>query len=123
MQDVDTPESREEEVKRYQVMMGMQPRIDSRLTYQYSRKMRPDFRSPREVANELVSTNFIYENTIYGEVIESFLRKVAKRIKTEDPSTSWTDVWKIVPFYGSIALKLMLVSACLIRIPDHPKEF
>lgn len=72
--------------------------------------------SPAEVARELMATEFIYQTTLYGETIETFMRAVADRLRTTH-ALSWTATWNIVRFYGPIALKLLLLSSTCQRIP------
>ena len=71
-----------------------------------------------QVARELVCTDFIYKQTLYGEVIEEFLRAVATRLRRRH-RLSWTATWTIVRFYGPTALKLMCLSGCGLRMPER----
>ena len=98
----------------------MEPRNDSRLTQLFvagELSMEAD-----QVARELMCTDFVYKNTLYGEVIEDFLREVASMLRTRYPGLSWTSTWTIVRFYGPTALKLMSLSAAGLRMPEHLPE-
>lgn len=103
------------EVHAWQRYYNMEPRNDSRLTKLYANG--EISMSAAEVARELLATDFIYSNTLYGEVIEEFMRAVAKRIRAEY-RLSWSSTWKIVSFYGPIALKLMCLGSAGVRVPE-----
>ena len=109
--------ARIENVHAWQLRYGMQPRSDSRLTRLFAECRTP--LSAPEVARELVATDFIYKETLYGELIEEFLRCVAERLR-ETYRLSWTATWNIVSFYGPLALKLLCVSTSGVRIPTRP---
>ena len=111
-------ESRRALLHAWQRYYGMEPRNDSHLTQQFVRGMLP---VPADrVARELVATDFVFKHTLYGEVIEVFLRKVAQRLRRRVRPLSWKATWEIVRFYGPIALRLMCVSSAGVRIPDLP---
>ena len=113
MQDLTTPEGRRRAVQEWQRYYGMEPRNDSKLTDMFAEGHLPW--SPDAVARELFSTNFIYQETVYGEVIEDFMRAVASRIRREN-GTSWKHTWDITRFYAPIALKLLCMErARLLR--------
>ena len=106
-------------VQEWQRFYGMNPREDSRLTKLYaegSLNMRAD-----EVARELVATHFIFQHTLYGELIEEFMRLVACRLRTEY-ELQWSSTWEITRCYAPIALKLMCVESAGIRIPPCLNE-
>ena len=106
------------EVQQWQLFYGMVPRTDSRLTDLYARKqsrLRAD-----EVARELFATDYIYRESLYGEVIEEYMRCVAGLVRKSYPEVSWTKTWEIVRFFGPPALKLSLCKTCDLRIPDLP---
>lgn len=113
-----TYEERVREVREWQAVYGMVPREDSVLTDRYAR--REVGMTAREVAAELAATDFVYKNTLYGEVIEAFMRGVAARLREEHPSLSWKATWNVVKFYGPPSLKLMCVEAAGVRIPPCP---
>lgn len=102
-------------VCRWQTAYGMAPRADSALTRLYARGD-IDWTAD-EVARELVATDFVYSHTLYGEVIEDFMRAVCARLRREH-KLSWTAAWRIVRFYAPLALKCMCVDACGVRIPE-----
>ena len=104
------------EVHHYQRALNMEPRCDSTLTEMYARG--EVYMSAVEVARELMATDFIYKNTLYGEVIEDFMRDVADRLRYIHSPLSWSSTWTIVRAYAPIALKLMLLSGSGLRIPN-----
>ena len=112
----ETAEARAEAVRAWQRYYGMEPRDDSRLTTMYA--LGEVDGAPDAVARELVATDFIYQHTPYGELIEDFLRAVAARLRAEH-ALSWKATWQVVRFYGPIALRLMCLDRCGLRIPDH----
>lgn len=109
-------DERADEVRAWQLRYGMTPRQDSKLTDLYARGELP--LAADEVARELVATDYVFQNTLYGDVIEDFMREVAQRLRACHPGLSWNATWKIVRAYAPNALKLMCVSSAGIRIPD-----
>lgn len=98
--------------------LNMSPRNDSRLTHMYAARELDERIDAAQVARELLATEFIYRTTLYGEVIEAFMRRVAEYVRaTYD--LAWKDTWVIVKFYAPIALKLMMLSATRQHIPDR----
>jgi len=108
---------RRQEVHNAQKMLNMTPRPDSRLTELYAHQQLPSYMSASVVARELLATDFIYSQTLYGNVIESYMRSVANMVK-ETYGISWKATWDVTRFYAPIALKLMCVSSSGIRIPE-----
>jgi hypothetical protein len=108
---------RRQEVHDAQRSLNMTPRADSRLTELYAQNHLPAYMTADVVARELLATDFIYAETLYGEVIESYMRSVAHMVR-ESYGISWSATWNLVRFYAPIALKLMCVSASGIRIPE-----
>lgn len=105
------PNSFEERVSlvhQWQRYYRMEPRSDSKLTQLFASGQVNMF--PDQVARELMATDFIYKYTMYGELIEEFMRKVAHRLK-EQYDLTWTATWGIVRFYAPVALKLI----CLLQ--------
>jgi len=93
---------------------NMEPRSDSRLTERF---VAGEIDWPVDaVARELVATEFLYRETLYGELLEDFMRGVAERLRREH-GLSWTATWNIVRFYAPTALKLMCLDASGLRIP------
>ena len=112
-------ESREGRLKllhEWQRHYNMEPRSDSRLTELYLNGQCP--LAVPQVARELMCTDFIYRYTLYGEVIQEFMREVAARLKRKH-RLSWSSTWTIVRFYAPIALKLICLSTSMQRIPDR----
>lgn len=107
-------------VQAWQRHYNMEPRSDSRLTQMFADgaiALHAD-----EVARELMATDFIYKHTLYEQLIEEFMRKIAAYVH-KTYRISWTATWNIVRFYGPIAIKLI----CLLnsgrqipaRMPDE----
>lgn len=103
-----------EDVETWQRAYGMEPRGDSRLTEKF---VRGEVAWPAdEVARELVCTDYLYQTTLYGELLEEYLRLVAARVNAM--GVPWKATWKIVTFYGPLSLKCMCLDACGVRFPD-----
>lgn len=99
----------------WQKFYNMSPRDDSRLTQRF---VSGELMWPVDVvARELMATDFIYKNTLYGEVIEDYMRRMAVRLRSQHVLT-WTDTWNIVRFYGPLSLKLLMLLECNVRIPE-----
>ena len=93
-----------------QVALGMAPRSDSRLTLQYAtRSCDPEYATARCVAEELVLVDFFHQSTLYPEIIEAVMRKVAHALKQEFPVVPWGSVWSSVRFYVPTILKLFCI--------------
>ena len=107
---------RKGEVRAAQRCLNMPPRTDSRLTELYARGELPEHMTAEVVARELMCTDFIYRQTLYGELIEDYMRHVA-RLLHERYHISWSSTWEVTRLYAPIALKLMCVSASGLRIP------
>ena len=105
------------QVQAWQRFYNMEPRSDSRLTQLFADNWLPGA-APDQIARELMATDFLYKHTLYGEVIEDFLRRVAARLRTRHRPLSWTATWTIVRYYGPIALKLLCLSYGQVRIPE-----
>ena len=90
-------------IHREQRELGMEPRNDSQLTFKYAIKEIDD--APREIANELMVVDRIYNDTEYSAIIEDVLREIAHHIKRKY-NLSWSDTWELVRFYGPTMLKL-----------------
>ena len=116
--EYEIPNSYDERVKLihdWQRFYRMEPRNDSKLTELFASgnlNMSPD-----QVARELMATDFIYKYTLYGELIEEFMRKVADRLKRQYNLT-WTATWQIVRFYAPMGLKLICLICTKRDIPQ-----
>tara|TARA_B110001450_G_scaffold124577_1_gene117255 strand:+ start:290 stop:658 length:369 start_codon:yes stop_codon:yes gene_type:complete len=108
--------ARREEVHQWQRHYNMEPRSDSRLTELYADGVVA--LPPDQVARELLAVDFLYRATLYGSLIEDFLREVAERLRRKHRLT-WKATWDIVRFYGPMALKLMCLSSSYLTIPDR----
>lgn len=73
---------------------------------------------PAAIARELKATDFIFTNSLYGELSDGFHKAVANKIKKQYRIT-WTSVWTITKFYARVALKLIMVINCGLRIPER----
>ena len=105
-------------VHAWQRYYNMEPRSDSKLTGLYADGA-IDW-PPEQVARELVATEFLYAETLYGNLLEEFLRVVAARLRTDvAPGLAWPATWEIVRFYGPTAFKLLNLEYCGLRIPDR----
>ena len=107
---------RKADVHFHQRLLNMEPRDDSSLTEMYARGEL--CMTSQEVARELMATDFIYKNTLYGETIEEFMREVAISLR-EMHNISWGATWTIVRAYAPMALKLMMLSASGVKIPER----
>lgn len=85
--------------------LGMDPRDDSQLTYNFAIKALEEEDNPRAIANELNIVNNLYNNTRYGVILEEVLRGIAQHVK-DRYRLSWKDTWEIVRFYGPTMLKM-----------------
>lgn len=96
-------------IKTIQLHWGMVPREDSTLARNFALGLAgPAYKTPFDVAHELVFVNRIYMFTIYGELIEDVMRKVAAQIKKRY-RLPWTGTWQIVRFYVPEMLKMHLL--------------
>lgn len=114
---MDDVPCRRREVYDEQLRLNMIPRDDSRLTELYVNGNLPEYMTAKVVARELMCTDFIYKNTLYGEVIEEYMRIIANLLR-EAYNLSWQATWNITRFYAPIALKLMCVRSSCIRVPE-----
>ena len=103
----------------WQRWYNMEPRTDSRLTQLYVDGKLPPHVTPQEVARELMSVDFIYKHTLYGELIEAFMRAFANRLRSEYPHLTWTQTWEMTRFHGPAALKLYMLLDCKLQIPER----
>jgi hypothetical protein len=103
-----------QEVHNHQLFLGMTPRNDSKLTEMYADGLTD--MSAQEIARELMAVDYIYKCTPYSELIEEYMRSVAKKLRNKY-KLSWTDTWDIVRKYAPSALKLQCLSATGERIP------
>lgn len=108
---------RREEVSLAQRQLNMTPRNDSRLTELFANGQLPPYMTADVVARELMCTDYIFKNTLYGEVIEDYMRAVASLLR-DRYKLSWDATWNIARFYAPIALKLMCVSSSGVRVPN-----
>lgn len=87
--------------------LGMDPRDDSMLTFNYANGVLDDDENllPSTVANELFIVDRIHKTTNYARIIEDVMREVAEHVRNKY-RLSWTDTWEIVRFYVPTMLKL-----------------
>lgn len=95
-------------VQNAQRRLGMEPRNDSSLTFNYARGLLEEDDVPSSVANELVIVDRIHRDTNYSLIIEDVLREIADHIRRKY-RLPWVDAWDIVRFYGPTMLKLYCV--------------
>jgi hypothetical protein len=96
-----------------QLLMGMKPRDDSTLTVQYARGLVDWlYADATDVANDLVAVNFVYEKTLYNEIVRETLREVAEWLRNMY-RLSWGDTWQIVRVYAPTMVKLYCVDSCV----------
>ena len=117
MDDATLVHRRRKEVWEAQRQLNMTPRNDSRLTELFANGQLPPYMSADVVARELMCTDFVFKNTLYGEVIEDYMRAVSSRLR-DTYKLSWDATWNITRFYAPIALKLMCVSSSGVRVPN-----
>ena len=108
--------SRLEQVHYWQRVYNMKPRDDSQLTKRFVNG-EIDW-PPDVVARELMATDYIYKETLYGEIIEEYMRGMASRLRARHPQLSWSKTWELVKFYGPISLKLLMLLSCNGSIPE-----
>ena len=90
--------------------LGMEPRDDSQLTYNYAIGILNDDEVPSAIANELVVVDRIYRTTEYGTLVEDVLREIAAHIRRKY-RLPWTTTWDIVRFYGPTLFKLYCIKS------------
>ena len=74
--------------------------------------------SLEEVTQELLATDFIFQNTLYGELSEDFFRAFAGHL-VKKQHLSWTSAWEVTRFYAPTVLKLLCLDCCgNLRIPQ-----
>lgn len=105
------PENRRREVSQKLEMvyaaqrrLGMEPRNDSQLTWNYATDVLDDD-VPSAIANELLIVDRIFAMTPYSRIVEYVLRGIAQHVKYKY-RLSWTDAWEITRFYGPLMTKL-----------------
>lgn len=99
--------------------MGMNPRDDSLLTVNYALGQTGSlYKSPYEVAQDLTAVDLIYETTLYAEIVEDLMRRIAAWIEAAY-GLPWGDVWALVRAFAPTMIKLYCVDACpaLIQTP------
>lgn len=106
-----------QKVKDEQLRIGMTPRNDSILTYNFAIRDVPDYLDDaKTVAHELAIVDFIHKNTKYGELIEDVMREVASHICSKY-RLDWTTTWKLTRFYVPDMLKLYCVRQAGVALP------
>lgn len=90
--------------------LGMEPRDDSSLTFNYASGQLDDDETllPSTVANELFIVDHIHKTTNYATIIEDVMREVAEELRNKY-RLSWSDTWEIVRFYVPTMLKLYCI--------------
>lgn len=109
------PEARENAIQKVELVhaaqrrLGMEPRDDSYLTFNYaSGELDRDDSSayvPSTIANELFIVDRIHKETTYSQILEDTMRELAHDIRTQY-RLDWVTTWDIVRFYGPTLIKL-----------------
>ena len=93
--------------------LGMEPRNDSQLTFNYACGLLEEDDVPSTIASELVIVDKIFKETEYAAIIEDVLREIAHHFKFKY-NLSWSDTWEMVRFYGPTMLKLHCIKTTRI---------
>ena len=115
-----SPEDRSVATRRIELVhaaqrrLGMEPRNDSRLTYNYATGTLDDDEVPSAIASELVVVDNVFKNTNYASIVEEVMREVANHIKYKY-KLSWNVAWEMTRFYAPTMLKLYCLrqSGCI----------
>ncbi len=109
------PEARENAIQKMELVhaaqrrLGMEPRDDSYLTFNYaSGELDRDDSSayvPSTIANELFIVDRIHKETTYSQILEDTMRELAHDIRAQY-RLDWVTTWDIVRFYGPTLIKL-----------------
>lgn len=95
-------------------------RDDSRLAHQYILHGG----DVQLVAQELLTVNFLYENTRYNEHCQKGLRQIANQAHVCYPDIPWSLVWSVVREYGVPAMKFFALAEANVFPPNfdigHP---
>lgn len=81
---------------------GEEVRDDSRLAWIYCTDSRLD---ADEVAHEMSTVHFLYQNTKYPQVVQDRLRAAANFLHEQYPDISWTTLWRLVVRVGIPVIK------------------
>ena len=107
------------EVTDEQSKIGMVPRNDSILTYNYAISNIPDYMNDAKViANELLIVDHIYQNTNYGSIIEDVMREIAEHFRFKY-RLDWKVTWELVRFYIPDMLKLYCIRKYELKLPNN----
>lgn len=104
------------ELNRWLRHYNMVPRADSELCRLFAENRlsaRADV-----VARELMATHFLYSQTLYGELSETYHRALANAVRKKY-RLNWTSTWILVKFYGRVSLKLLMLLRCGVAIPPQ----
>ena len=93
--------------------LGMEPRTDSLLTFNFATRRLGSDDAPSAIANELFIVDAIHQNTEYPQLIEEVLREIAEFVRAKY-KLDWTTTWEIVRFYGPTMLKLYCIKTSQI---------
>lgn len=101
--------ARVEEVRSEQMRLGMQPRNDSILTYNFAiQKIDEHLNDATKVAQELYHVDYIYKNTEYASIVEDVMREIARLVHFKY-KLDWNTAWEIVRFYVPDMLKMYCI--------------
>ena len=93
-------------------------RDDSRLAFLWATERLDPTWDAREVCHEMMSVQFICANTRYNDLIQPFLRVLAKGLRERYGLKSWATTWRIVREYGPDILKLVALVDAGVQIPN-----
>ena len=109
------PDAREDAIQKVELVhaaqrrLGMEPRDDSYLTFNYAcgELDRDDSSAyvPSTIANELFIVDRIHKETTYSHILEDAMREIAHVIRAQY-RLDWVTTWEIVRFYGPTLIKL-----------------
>ena len=104
----DAARERVDAVHAAQRARGMEPRGDSRLTQLFADGVADAvYASADDVAHELCVVDHIFRTTLYGEIIEDVMRRVAHELReATGRRLSWPDTWQVVRAHVPTLLKL-----------------
>ena len=100
-------------VRNAQRLLGMEPRNDSQLTFNYACGLLEEDDVPSAIANELVIVDKIYQSSPYAYIIEDVLREIAEHFKKKY-GLPWPETWEMVRFYGPTMLKMYCIKTMQI---------
>lgn len=71
-----------------------------------------------QVARELATIQYLYDQTSYGTILETRMREIADEVKRTHPMLPWGQVWEIVKELGPGIVKCEALFYTQKEIPD-----